>query len=387
MTEPNFNYLGPITRGGAHHSERRAWWGRVPIPFLIVVVLPALIAAVYFFLVASPRYVSEARFIVRAANEAQPSSIGVALQGVGLSSTQTDAFAVHEFMTSREGFDALRRRYDLRRMLNGPGVDLFSRYPRPWEGRDNEAFYEALQRYIVVGYDSTTGISTIRVEAFRPEDAQAINDALLTGGEQLINRLNERAAGDAVKDAEVSRDRARLRLSDAQQKLTGFRNREQFIDPEATAAESARLVGGLLATMAQLRADRAQLVAEAPNSPQLSVMDSRIRAYEAQIANERAKIAGDSTSLAPKLSTYEDLVLNRELADKELAAASVALTSAEEQARKQKLYLDRIVNPNLPDAPIRPNRLLGFLSVLMSVLVVYGIGWFIWAGATEHRQE
>jgi len=34
-----------------------------------------------------------------------------------------------------------------------------------------------------VGYDSTTGISTLRVEAFRPGDAHDIANALLDSGE------------------------------------------------------------------------------------------------------------------------------------------------------------------------------------------------------------
>ena len=58
-------------------------WRRVPLAFLVVVALPTLVTAIYFLLIASPRYVSEARFIVRAASHEQPSTLGVALQGVG----------------------------------------------------------------------------------------------------------------------------------------------------------------------------------------------------------------------------------------------------------------------------------------------------------------
>ena len=83
---------------------------------------------------------------------------------------------------------------------------------------------------------------------------------------------------------------------------------------------------------------------------------------------------------------YEDLVLERELADKELTAANAALTTAEQDARRQKLYLDRIVNPSLPDAATQPKRLLSILTVLFSALLIYGVGWFIWSGAREHRQ-
>ena len=387
MTEPNLSYLGPIPKALTYEKPTPPWWRKVPLPFLIVVVLPTLLATLYYLLIASPRYVSETQFVVRAASRSQPTSLGLALEGVGLTSTQSDAYTVHEYMTSRDAFQHVAKQMDLKQMLGRQGADALSRYPRPWEKSSEEAFYKGFERFIEVGYDSSNGISTLRVEAFSPQDAKRINEVLLGGGEALINRLNERSSADSVRDAQEARERARQRLASAQAQLTAFRNREQFIDPETTATESSRLIGGLSATVAQLRAERTQVANEAPNSPQLPVINSRIAAYESQIAAERAKIAGNSGSLAPKLSIYEDLSLNRELADREFTAATAALTNAEEDARRQKLYLDRIVAPNLPDEAAEPRRLIAILTILISTLVAYGIGWFVWAGAREHRQD
>ncbi len=303
-----------------------------------------------------------------------------------MSSAQTDAYAVHEYINSRDGLRELGRRLDVAALLSPPGADALSRYPRFWEKRSKEGLFKGFKRFVTVGYDSTTGISTLRVEAFRPRDAQAMSEALLSGGERLINRLNERSASNAVKEAEVARDLARERLSAAQQQLTAFRNREEFISPEVSAAEGAQLIGGLLATVANLRADRAQLASEAPSSPQLPVLDGRIAAYESQIAAERGKLSGNSGSLAPKISVYEDLSLNRELADRELAQATAALVSAEQGVREQQLYLDHIVSPSLPDDPAEPRRWLAILTVLCSSLLAYGVGWLVWTGVHEHRQ-
>lgn len=387
MAEAQINYLGPIPEALTFRDERKAWWRRLPLGFLLVVALPTLLAAIYYLLIATPRYVSEARFIVRASNQSQPSAIGVALQGVGLSTTQSDAFAVHEYIKSRDALRELGRRYDVAAILNPPGADAFSRYPRLWDGRGEEGLYKGFNRFVVVGFDATTGISTLRVEAFRAEDARQINQALLTSGEQLVNRLNDRAMSDAVAEAITSRDEARARLTAAQQQLTAFRNREGFIDPELAARESSSLIGGLLATVAQLRADRAQLVAEAPQSPQLPILDGRIEAYERQIAAERAKVAGTSGSLAPRVGVYADLALERELADRELTQATTALLAAQQDARRQKLYLDRIVNPNLPDKPTQPRRWIALLTVFASAMLIYGVGWLVWAGVREHSQD
>jgi len=386
MTDAKLNYLGPTPKALTYASPKKPWWRRVPVGFVGIVVIPTAIAMGYYLFIASPIYVSEARFLVRATGQSQPSAIGAALQGVGLSTGATDAYVVHEFIDSRDGLRELSQKMNVAGMIGPKGADALSKYPRFGETRSEEGLYKGLKRFVTVGYDATNGISTLRVKAFRARDAQAINLALLDSGEQLINRLNARASGNAIAEATISRELAQVKFTAAQQQITAFRNREQFISPQLSATEGAQLIGGLLSTVANLRAERAQLSAEAPNSPQLPVLDSRIRAYEGQIAAEREKLAGSSTSLAPKIGVYEDLIANRELAEKELSQATAALVGAEQEARRQKLYLERVVNPNLPDAPSEPKRWLAILTVFSSALLAYGVGWLIWAGVHEHRQ-
>lgn len=386
MTDAKLNYIGPNPKLIGHQKKSTPWWKKLPVAFLGLVVLPTLIAAFYYLVIASPLYVSEARFIVRAPNSSQPSSLGMALQTAGLSSAQTDAYAVHEYIDSRDSLRDLGRTMDLKAILAPPGADFLSRFPRPWEGSTEESLYKGFKRFVTVGYDGGTGISTLRVEGFNARDAQRVSEALLTGGESLINRLNERSSADAVAQATIARDLAQAKLAKVQVDMTAFRNREQFINPTVTATEGSQLIGGLLSTIANLKAERAQIASEAPRSPQLPILDSRIRAYEGQVAAERAKMSGSEGSLSSKIGAYEDLVLARELADRELAQATAALVSAEQDARAQKLYLEQIVAPSLPDSPTLPRRLRGILTILFSTLLAYGIGWLIYAGVREHRQ-
>ncbi|MNQ95419.1 hypothetical protein D3C85_1109760 [compost metagenome] len=119
----------------------------------------------------------------------------------------------------------------------------------------------------------------------------------------------------------------------------------------------------------------------------MPLIQSRIAAYEAQVLQERTKLTGDAGSLVPKISAYENLVLQGELANRALAEASAVLLTAQQEARRQKLYLDRIVEPNLPDSPTQPERLRAILIVFLSSLMVFLLGRLLWAGLREHRQE
>lgn len=386
MAEPTVRFLGAPMAPAEPKPGLAQRIREIPAAFFLVVVLPTLIAAIYYLLIASPRYVSEAKFIVRQANQDQPSALGVTLQSVGLSATQSDAFIVHTFLMSRDGLKFLRTRFNVASAWSLPGADVFSRHPRLWESNSEESWYGGYRRYVEVGYDSTTGVSTLRVQAFRARDAQQITQALLQGGEQLVNNLNQRATSDALAEAELTTAEAEARLLKVQGDLTAFRNRERFIDPAQTAEESSQLIGGLLSRLASLRAERAQTAAASPESPLLAPIDGQIRALAAQVEIERGTIAGGMDSLAPKVGIYEGLVLDRELADRALAAATAAEDRARLEARRQKLYLDRVVEPNLPDEPGRPNRWMAVLSVFATCLLFFGVGWLIWAGVRETRQ-
>lgn len=381
-------YIGPLP-GQANDGRKglARLSKRVSLPMLGVVALPTLLAVLYWGVIATPRYVSEAHFIVRKTDESRKNSLGLVLQGVGLSAGVSDSFAVQEFITSRDAVRTLDQRFDLEKIFSRKGVDVLSRYPGPFKTPSEQARYETLKRFVTVSYNPTSGITTLRVAAFTPRDAQAMNLALIGGGEELVNRLNRRSADDAVAAAQNSVVEATEHRADVQRQMTLFRNRERFIDPQIAAAESTQLIAGLLSSIAQLRAERTQLQQSAPQSPQLSLIQQRIAAYEAQVLQERAKLTGDAGSLVPKISAYENLVLQGEFANRALAEASAALLTAQQDARRQKLYLDRIVEPNLPDSPTEPERLRAILIVFLSSLMVFLLGRLLWAGLREHRQE
>lgn len=381
MSEANIRFLGPLLRPQSGASAAR----RLPWAFIGVVVLPTVIAAIYLLLIASPRYVSEAQFIVRSSDDGAVTSLGSALEGVGIGGKSANAHAVLEYIKSPDGLAELGRTVDVRKAYARPGVDGLSRLPRPFSDGSNETFRKQFNSYLTVGYDSQTGISTLRVQAFAADDAQRIADGLLQGGEALVNRLSERSSADAVSQAERNVLEAQARLDRALEALTAFRNREGLIDPTSSARAGGELVAQLSLNLASMQAERNQIATDTPNSPQLPVIDSRIRALERQIAIERGKIVGDASSLAPRISSYENLQTEREFSERLLASSTAALNAAQLTARSKRLYIDRIVNPDRPDRAVEPQRLMSLLAVFASLMLFYGLGWLVLAGVRESR--
>ncbi len=379
------------TEAGRHAARGRPLerLRRAPL-FLLLVVLPSLVAIFYYTLLAAPMYVSEARFIVRSPSNSTPMALDSVLLGAGLGGAggeTTNAYVVHEYITSRQAAHDLELHQDLRAVLNRSGADFIARFPRPFEKSNFERLYKAYLRFVTVGYNAQTGISTLRVQAFSPEDAQNIANALLNGGEGVINQLNDRAAEDAVNDAHRRITEAEAGMIQAESALTDFRNRQQLIDPTRASLAGLDLQGKIEAQLASLRASRAALAASAPQSPQLPEIDRQITALQAQADTERSKMAGQDTSLAPMIGEYERLTIERDFAAKEMEAASASAEAATLEMRRKRLYLERVVPPNLPDAPTMPQRLHDMLMVMFTCLLIYGVVILVRAGLKEHGQS
>jgi capsular polysaccharide transport system permease protein len=208
----------------------------------------------------------------------------------------------------------------------------------------------------------------------------------LLGAEGVVNRLNERSLRDTLSSAESEVARAQERLTRLSKDLTAFRQRERVIDPNRSSVAGLEITNRLAAELASLRAQRSELAAAAAESPQLPILDNRIRALAAQVAAEQSRVAGSGDSLAPKIGEFDQMTLQRQFADRQLASAMQSLEMARLEAQRQQLYLERISGPGTPDYPTQPNRLQGWLSVVVSLLLIYGVARFLTASLREHRQ-
>ena len=355
--------------------------------FCIAIVLsPTILACCYYGLIATPRYVSEARFVIRTASKATNLASGLdsILQLVGLSHSQDDAYAVHDFLTSRDAVRQLQSQVDLRAIYQFPNVDLLARYPSFVFTQTDEGFYRYLQHRFTVIVNNTSGLTTLRVEAFRPQDAFKVAAALLDLGEGLVNKLNRRLEEDAVHvaESEVARDeQARI---DAQIAVTAFRNRSLILDPGKSSAMVIEVIGQLTRQLADVRTEISETMANSPANPQLPGYRLREQAIEHQIAIERGRVANDSDGLADKIAEYERLKLKEEFAVRSLAQAVVALELARIDARRQQLFLERVVEPGVPDQAMMPQRLWSTLTVFGFNVIGASVLWLLFAGIREH---
>jgi capsular polysaccharide transport system permease protein len=355
--------------------------------FVGLVAIPTACAILYYGLIASPRYVSEAQFLVTRVGGTRPSGMDALIKSLGGSQQVDDTSVVTGYLLSRDAVRAIEKGLPLREIFSRPEADLLSRFPRFWRNDSFERLFDYFLDRVSVTEDPKTGLSLLEVQAFRPRDSQALAEAMLKLAEGAVNDLNRRAEADALNFAWGELERAQKKLVDAQQTLTAFRTQELLVDPTKTSTAVLDTITKLSRERAQVMAQRDQIVASAPKSPAIQSLAARAEALQKQIDEERAKLAGGDGSLAPTVSNYERLTLLRDLAEKDVGAAQSALELARQEAQRQHLYIQIPVTPNLADESLEPQRVRAIATVFVTGFAVFAFVWILMVGAGEHAHR
>lgn len=361
-------------------------WARRNKWFLLLTVLPTLLIGLYYYVIAADQYQSEAHFLVRTSDSSpMPSSGFGALLGLGTGASQSrsDAMSVNDYLDSQQAALNLNRTVNLVERFRRPEADIATRLwfaePTP------EMLLRYYRRQVAVKFNADTGITSLKVRAFRPDDSYAIINQLLKMGEDRVNYINRRSQTDALKNARRQLAEAEDALVQIQSRLTTFRQQRGDLDPEGSGKAQIGLVSSL---EGQMTAARAQLNAMrgiiAPTSPQYVATAARVRALEAQVAGQAGKLTSGGSAIAARLGNYQDLQIRQEFAAKRYEAAAANLEKARDTAMKQQLYIVSVVDPNMPVKSEFPERGKILLTVFLSLLVAYGIGWLLVAGVREH---
>jgi capsular polysaccharide transport system permease protein len=370
-------------------SQRLQGWIMKRKWFLLFVALPTIIAVVYYCLIASDIYISESRFVVKSPDQKGPqiSSLANLVQTKSLSSGQDQANEVLDYVRSRNALVDIGKGYNVKGAFGTTDADSFSRYPGLLRSDTFENLYRFYGKKVSAELDAETGSAIIKVEAFSPQAAYRINARLLDLSEAMVNRLNDRAQTRGISEAEMRLAEAQQRVRKARVALGQYRNSSELIDPAKQAGGVLDISNSLITERAGLQAQLDQMVSMTPRNPAIPALRARIKALSSAIDGQEGRVVGNRGGIASKISGYEALAVEQEFATENLNAASAALVQARSDATHQKFYLERIVDPNLPDEPLLPRRVWSILVVAVSALCLYFIGWMLVVGILEHAPE
>ncbi len=356
--------------------------------FLGIVVIPTALALFYYGLWASDRYVSQSLMTVRSADAQIATAFGGLLGSLGANTGAIDGYVVQEYIQSRDLVEELQEQLDIKSLYSAPEADIISRISSDASMDDLYDYY--LDR-IEVYFDSTANVVHLEVQAYRPEDARKIADAIVRLSDDMVNRISQESRLDAVKFARDEVALAEDRLRENRMVLYRFREEHGELDPVSSAAAIGGIVASLEAELSRYKTELASLRSYMrEDAPQIAGVKARIAAIEQQMRSERGRLTsaeGDpSITYSDLLAEYERLLIEEEFAKSAYTSAVSALEIARADANRKQAYLVAFAQPSLPADPSKPERLLIIVSFLLGGLLAYGLLMLIGAAIREHAR-
>jgi capsular polysaccharide transport system permease protein len=342
---------------------------------VMFIVLPIIAAAWFYTVVATNQYISEFKLSIRGPERSNDGSAGLAGSSA-IGPTVFDAFIVTELINSRQMVSDVGKHLDLRQILASPKGDFFYRLKLP---ATQEDLVEHWKKIVTANFDMLTGIVTVSVRTFSPEESLQVAGAIAKAADEAVFKMSERARQDLVRFADEDVKRAEGVLDRKRVALRDYRVKEQIIDATRTAASSSDLAG-------QLRAQRSQILQEIASgraqglidtAPQLQALRSRLNALDSEIARQGRTIGEGSRSaseLSPTvLAQFDSLMADMQIAEKVYGAALENRQRAQAAADRRTSYVTLFVEPTLPDASLFPSR----VNAVILVALLAATGWFL----------
>lgn len=364
----------------------RSYFKKIDGLFIVTVIFPTIIAVLYYGIFASDIYISESRFVIRSPDKPAASGIGALLSTAGFSNASDGVFAVKDYVTSRDALVALDKKHAIEKAYTNPDISVFDRFNGWGLDQSREDLFRYFQKKVSVQEDAASSITTLIVRAYNPQDAFRFNSELLAQAESLVNRINARGHNDLVAYAQAELREAQNQAARTSAALGQYRGRKGVIDPEKQATVQIEMISKLQDQLIMAQNQLAQLRATVPDNPQIPPLQLQIAELKRQIEGQTRSVAGGNGSLSQAAVQYQRLSLENEIASKQLAAAMSALLDARNEARRKQAYVERIVEPNLPDASFEPRRIRSIFATFVVGLIAWAVLGMLLASVREHRE-
>ncbi len=353
-------------------------------PFFLVAPLSAIVLAFYYAFLAAPIFVSETHISIRGKDSAPQSSLLSAFVPSAGGGGLSESVAVMEYIHSAPMLEKLSKQIDIFEHYSSFRLDPFSTISKNASREEYLTFY---RRRVSIVLDREAAIVKIEVDAYDAESALQTAQAIVRLSEDYVNDLSTRIREETLADARAELTLAQDDVRNVRLALAEFRNQSGELDPASRGSASVGALINLEGDITRLRGELAsQLAINREDAPQVQAIEAQIRSLEAQVEDQRRRLASENSdgTLAEVLREYEGLVIQREYAETRLTAALAALDGARQLADQRERFIVPIVDPVLATEATKPKRFGAFWLGMLMVTIGYGIIRYTIAGINDH---
>lgn len=352
-----------------------------------MVVIPLAFAAIYYSIFAVDRFVSSAQVVVRQDGGnpgAQVPGLATLLSGSNPASREETLY-LREYIVSVDMMQLLEKRLNWVEKYAAQRSDIFF-----WLDKDDlqEDLLKYYQRMVSAYYDETTGLLRVEVQAFDPAFSAEMLNTILEASEHFVNEVSHSIAREQMAFAKGELEQARKTYTERKKQLITFQNVNKVLDGGSSAQSRATIIADLESQYTKEQAAAIEMTYKLrADSPQVKQQQQKVNALAQQLAKEKRLLvsSSDGDQLNVVASRYQQLMLDAGIAEESYKNAVAALDNARIEASKKIRTLVTVVTPNTPQLALYPERLYNLATILLGLLMLYGITRFILASIEDHR--
>lgn len=344
--------------------------------FVFTFIIPMVASTVYYVFIASPRYASEVRFVLRS------SAPMLSRDRYSSSTVEPKAKIVQDTAVLLNYIDSPAMVQDLENKIsvkNYFGSDEIDRLSRLAAGANQDDILKYWRKHYTASVNPKSGIVELEVTGYTAEKARDLLQLVLRLSEQQVNKLSSGMWDDLLRGTQQDVDDAMREVGDLRGKLRDIQNASGIFDLDLSAQRLSAVLTGVEANIADLESRRSALIQTVGRgSPQLSEIERRLDGLKGEAERLRDSAAGgQKDSLSGYASAFENAQLNLKLGEDKLKSAILDLEKVKLVSSLQLVYVDNFTQPTLPDFPKYPNLALkiffAFLIFGSVATVVCGI--------------
>jgi capsular polysaccharide transport system permease protein len=345
----------------------------------------SVLAILYWGLIASDRYVSEAHVVIQRTDLSGSTGINIGTLLGNAAPNQDDQLLLRDHLLSVDMLKRLDEKLNLRAHYSDSRRDPLSRM---WfEDASLEWFHRHYLDRVIVEFDDYSGILQIQAQAYDARMAHAIASMLVEEGERFMNALGHNLAQAQVTFLEKQVSEMHGRVIETRQKVLAFQNRNGLVSPEGTAQNLAAIINRLEAQLTDLHARRIALLGYLmPDSASVVELDLQIGAIDRQIALEKSRLTSPSgKTLNRAVEEFQRLEINAQFAQDVYKTALVALESGRIEATRTLKKVSILQRPFEPQYPIEPRRIYNIVVFILLALMIAGTLHLLAAIIRDHK--
>lgn len=349
-----------------------------------IVILASTLLVFYYIAIASPRYVSEAQFVVKEAGGQDSSLLG--LSGLGaVSPGMRDALILKTFLESREMATELDKAVSLKAHYERSDWDTLSKLN---QDSTMEEYVEYYQKHVQIIHDELSDVLMVEVQTFDANYSLTVSEALLSISERFINDLGAKMASEQMSYAQKEVERSYAILTKSQSALISFQDKFKLYSPEQQSGALLTAINGIESSIITEETELKSLLAfMRDDAPEVKAKNIRVASLREQLAQEKQRLTSDDQQSLNKINVnYQEIKLNTELASDLYKSALAGLEVVRAEAYRKLKHLLVIEQPALAQEDKYPRRIHSILTWFIVLLLSYFIGRLILSIIKEHQE-